>query len=345
MRLQTSFLAAGRRGGRLSGLLAAGLLIWAAGLAGCAGSRGSEDWGQKEAPVAVPVPPGTTPARLAFLYSFENEKDAPYYPLEGLGGLAYSQDGGLYVCDEKGGRVHGYDPESGLWSMFDSPPSRPFRPVGIRVDGFTVLVLDMGGRLLLRYDLKGAFQDRLLNFARLDPVIQRLPTAFDVDRDGRVVVTDAAEQQVLLLDSFLTLTQTIGGPGSHREQFQDPSGVVFLPDGSFMVSDRGNRRLQHYSRQGYFEQIVGGEFDLDNPLITPQGIDCDTYGNIFVADPAASDVHVYSRALSYLFSLGSAVGLMADPELPVDVAVGPDDLLAVADRGRSAILVFRIVYD
>jgi sugar lactone lactonase YvrE len=176
-------------------------------------------------------------------------------------------------------------------------------------------------------------------------VIQRLPTAFDVDRDGRLVVTDAAEQQVLMLDSFLTLTQTIGGPGSHREQFQDPSGVVFLPDGSFMVADRGNRRLQHYSRQGYFEQIVGGEFDLNNPLITPQGIDCDTYGNIFVADPAASDVHVYSRGLSYLFSLGSALNLMADPELPIDVAVGPEDLLAVADRGRSAILVFRIVYD
>jgi sugar lactone lactonase YvrE len=313
---------------------------------GCAGSGASgEGWPRETGPGPSPAPPGTTPARLDFLYSFENERSAAYYPLEGLGGLAYSQDGGLYVCDEKGGRVHGFDPESGLWSMFDSAPARPFRPVGIQVDGFSVLVLDMGGRLLLRYDLKGAFQDRLLNFARLDPVIQRLPTSFDVDRDGRLVVTDASEQQILMLDSFLTLTQTIGGPGSHREQFRDPSGVVFLPDGSFLVSDRGNRRLQHYSRQGYFEQIVGGEFELDNPLITPQGIDCDTYGNVFVADPAASDVHVYSRALRYLFSLGSDLGLMADPELPIDVAVGPEDLLAVADRGRSAVLVFRIVYD
>ena len=49
--------------------------------------------------------------------------------------------------------------------------------------------------------------------------------------------------------------------------------------------------------------------------------------------------------MQHLFSLGSEVGLLAGPEIPLDVAVGPQDLLAVADRGRQAILVFRIVYE
>ena len=328
---------------RLQPPLAAAILLAGAAWLGCAAGGGGG--AGRHVAGDVPAAPGTTPARLDFLYAFENERHAPYFPLEGLGGVAYAQDGGLYVCDEKGGRVHGYLPATDTWTQFAAPGSRPYRPVDVRVDGFSVLVLDMGGRLLLRYDLQGAFQDRLLSFDHLDPVIQRLPTSFDVDRDGRVVVTDANEQQILMLDSFLSLTQTLGGPGSHREQFQDPSGVVFLPDGGFLATDRGNRRLQHYNRLGYFERVVGGEFDLDNPLITPQGLACDGHGNVFVADPAASDVHVYSRDLRHLFSLGTELGLAADPELPMDVAVGPEDLLAVTDRGRGAVLVFRIVYD
>ena len=33
------------------------------------------------------------------------------------------------------------------------------------------------------------------------------------------------------------------------------------------------------------------------------------------------------------------------PTMPVDVAVGPDNLLAVTDQGRSAVLVYRIKYE
>jgi hypothetical protein len=43
--------------------------------------------------------------------------------------------------------------------------------------------------------------------------------------------------------------------------------------------------------------------------------------------------------------LGSDLSLLATPETPMDAAVGPDDRLAVTDRTRNAVLVFRILYD
>lgn len=288
---------------------------------------------------------GPVPARLEFLYIFENTRSAPYYPIEGIGGLAYGRDGSLYFCDELGGRVHGFDPGTGAWFMFDRSPTQPFRPVDVRVDGFSVLVLDLGSRLLLRYDSNGVFQDRLLNFRTVDAALNRQPSAFDVDLDGRMVFADAGEAQILLLDSFLNLTQTLGGPGSHREQLRDPSGIVFRPDGSFVVADRGNRRLQHYSRIGYFETVIGGEFTPRNVLVTPQGLDIDTNGNLFVADPAAGALHVYATDFTLLLSVGSELGLLASPVTPLDVAVGPDDVLAVSDRSRQSILVYRIIYE
>ena len=111
------------------------------------------------------------------------------------------------------------------------------------------------------------------------------------------------------------------------------------------MADRGNRRLQHFNRLGYFEAVIGGEFDLNNEMVAPQGVDCDDHGNVFVADPALSAIHVFSASFRYVFTAGHELGLLAGPVIPVDVAVGPDDLLAVSDRGRQAVLVYRILYD
>ncbi|MHB8079009.1 MAG: NHL repeat-containing protein [Candidatus Krumholzibacteriia bacterium] len=328
----------------------------AVALPGCVpapGARAPRTSVDGAAPAPAPAPaPATTgdaehpvPQRLDFLYQYANDRTAPYYPLEGVGGVAYASDGTLFLCDEKGGRVHGCAGGTGEWFQFDTGPEQPFRPVDVRVDGFTVLVLDYGSRLLLRYESGGALLDRLLSFRNLDATRDRLPVAFDVDRDGRIVCADAGAEQIVLLDSFLNLSQVLGEPGTHREQFLAPSGVVFRADGGFVVADRGNRRLQWYNRLGYFEGVVGGEFDPRNVLLTPQGLATDAYGDLFVADPAAGAVHVFGPDLTLLFSAGSELGLLAGPEEPLDVAVGPDDLLAVSDRGRQAVLVYRIVYD
>jgi sugar lactone lactonase YvrE len=325
------------------------VLSLAAVLGGCAPApppQVGDDVGDGD--VAAEAAAGTDatarPYALEFLLAYENVRSAPYYPLEGLAGICWYGDGSLYICDEKAGRVHGYSPADDLWFQFDSPGSRFFRPVDVRIDHFKVLVLDMDGRSLLRYDLGGAYQDQMVNFTHLDPGYDRLPSSFDVDLDGRLVFTDVSESQALLLDSFLAIQTTVGGPGSHREQFQEPSGVAFLNDGSFVVADRANRRLQRFSRLGYLEQIVGGEFDRHNVLLTPQGLDTDPDGNLFVADPAGRAVHVYAPDLTLLFSAGPSLGLLASPQLPIDVAVGPDDLLAVADRDRQAVLIYRILY-
>ena len=316
-------------------------------LGGCSGSAPPEvdSTAHLDSAADVPSEPGSIPSGLELMRVFANEADAPYFPLDGLAGIAYGQEGTLVFCDEKRGRVMGYDPAVNRWYEFDNPGSRPYGPVDVRVDGFKVLVLDMSGRMLLRYDLGGAYRDRLINFRTIDPAYQTLPTAFDVDVDGRLVVTDAAEQQVLLFDAFLSLSQRVGRPGSHDDQFSDPSGVAFLRDGSFVVADSGNRRLQRYNRLAFFEAEIGGEFAATNPFTAPQGMDVDRHGNLFVADPVAAEIHVLDRGNRLLFSTGSELPLVARLEIPLDVAVGPDGLLAVADRGRPAILIFRILYD
>lgn len=288
---------------------------------------------------------GATVVGVELAYLFENVRSAVYFPLEGLAGVAWGEEGTLVICDEARGKIYGLDPRAREWSEFDTPGVRPYRPIAAKVDGFKVLVLDAGGRSLYRFGLGGAFQDRIVDFRHLDPAFETSPFAFDVDLDGRVVVADVGEQQVLLLDSFLSLIARVGNPGPHREQFDQPRGISFLPDGGFMVADQGNRRLQRFNRMGHWEATLGGQFDADNPFVAPQGIDSDRWGNVFVADPPAGAIHVLDRRGRLVLSIGPGLDLQAGLLGPVDVALGPRQQLAVTDRLRAAVLVYDIIYE
>jgi sugar lactone lactonase YvrE len=289
--------------------------------------------------------PGTTVVALEFIESFENERSAMYYPIEGLAGCAYGPNGTLVFCDIKRGHVFALDPGTRSWYQFDNPPSRPFRPLDVVVDGFKFLVLDAGSNKVFRFDLNGAWLDQVADIRQADPSNIPQVTGFSLDRDGRMVVADASQQQVLLLDPFFQLQMRVGAPGTGDDQFTDPSGITFLPDGGFVVADRGNRRLSLYGRLGFFEGTVGGDFDVDNKFVLPQGVTTDKFGNLFVADQGNGLVHVLDRRMRHLTSIGEEFGLQGTPSAPVDVAVGPGDVLAVCDRGRSAILVYRIIYE
>lgn len=288
---------------------------------------------------------GSTPAGLTFLTSYENAPGASYYPLDGIAGCCYGPDGTLLVCDEKRGIVHAQDPRNLEWTEFDAPPMRPYQPCDVAYDGLKVLVLDRAGASIQRFEARGAWLDELVDLRQLDPGEHPLAAAMAIDRDGRMVIADGASQQVLVLDSFLSLHMRVGGPGTVGDQFRDPSGIAFMDDGGFVVADRGNRRLCRYGRNGFFEDTVGGDFDIENPFVAPQGIDVDRFGNVFVADPAAGRVHVLDHRLRLLFSIGPELSLQAAPVVPVDVAVSPDGTLAVTDRSRAAILLYRITYE
>ena len=310
-------------------------------LPGCAGSDAPAQYSQRQ----VAARPGSTPVALEFVMSHENVARENYFPLEGLAGCAYTSDGSLIICDEKRGKVYGLDSGTGRWYEFDTPMVRPYRPVAVAVDGFKILVLDAGGNTVQRFDLSGALQDQLLDLRQVDPGTISQVAAFDMDRDGRMVITDQSSHQVLLLDAFLNLSSRLGESGIQDDQFSTPDGIVFLPDGRIVVADTGNSRLSLYGRMGFFEQAVGGRFDPNNPFMAPSGVDADRYGNVFVADLVGGQIHVIGAHFRHLFSSGHNMVPAGLPEAPIGIAVSPDGYLAVTDRARQAVLIYRIIYE
>ncbi len=323
---------------RFRGIL--GMLLLALAVGGCAAG------GAGPVRQATPaVREGGTPVAITFVKAWENTAAEPYFPLEGLSGCVYTPDGSLIVCDEKRGMLFGLDSGTGRWFQFSTPAVRPYRPVDVQVDGFKILVLDAGSRTVQRFDLSGAHQDQVLDFRDLDPGVTTQPGAFALDRDGRMVVTDLDQQQILLLDTFLNLSSRSGGPGVQDDQFRDPRGVAFLPDGRILVADTGNARLGLYGRMGFYQDTAGGRFDPANPFLAPAGVATDRHGNIFVVDLMGGPIRVLDRNLRPLKVLQPAGWDEGLPEGPVDIAVGPAGQLAVTDRSREAILIYRILYE
>lgn len=310
--------------------------------AGCAGGAVGNERAVR--PTATPRP-GTTPVGLSLVRAWENEPGEDYFPLEGLAGCTFTDDGTLVICDEKRGAVHGLDSGTGHWREFDAPTARPYRPVDVLADGFKILVLDQGTASIYRFDLNGSYHDRVLDAGTVDPAVHTDPAAFALDRDGRLVLADLNEQNLLLLDAFLEPTMRLGEAGVYDDQFRDPGGLVFLADGGIVAVDRGNRRLSLYGRLGFFEKTVGGGPPPDNPFVAPRDVARDRYGNLFVTDLGNGLVHVLDRRQRLLFSAGADLELAAIPEAPVGVAVSEGGLLAVTDRARSAVLVYRIDYE
>ncbi len=314
-------------------------------IGGCAGSdTGGGAYTQLPTPQAS-TRPGSIPVGLEFVMAYENVASEIYFPLEGISGCVYTSDGSLIITDEKRGKVFGLDSSTDRWYEFDTPLTRPYRPVAVAVDGFKVMVLDSGGNTVQRFDLSGAHQDQVLDMRRADPGIISQVAAFAMDRDGRMVISDQSQQQVILLDSFLNLSSRFGDPGIQDDQFTNPEGVVFLPDGRIMVADTGNSRLCLYGRMGFFESTIGGRFDPGNPFLTPSGVAVDQHGNLFVTDLAGGQIHVLGTNFRHIFSTGHDMVTLGVPEAPIGVAVSPDGHLAVTDRGRQAILIYRINYE
>ena len=107
----------------------AAVLVIVAVICGC-GPEGGYDGPPPGGGEAARRDPTNVPSGVSLRFLFENLRSASYFPLDGLAGVDWGEDGTLVVCDEARGRVHGLDPRTQLWFEFDLPPARPYLAVG-----------------------------------------------------------------------------------------------------------------------------------------------------------------------------------------------------------------------
>lgn len=183
--------------------------------------------------------------------------------------------------------------------------------------------------------------------------------AIALDPQGNLYVTDAGASTVIVLDGNGSYRSALGGPGTGDYAFLGPSGIDPTNGLVLIVADTGNGRIQRFSRDGRLLDTV--------PVPTARG-EGDAQRSFGVRDTAGDDrrlgqgrpTAVASAVTGELFAIEETdgavlrwddrrrfdrvVGGMEAGEgalrIPVDLALGPDGKLFVADRGRAAVLVY-----
>ncbi len=280
---------------------------------------------------AVPAPASTPPARAA---ARVDTVTASPWPSELVAGeplsIAVDFRGRLVVADASPGRLLRLDAD-GSAMEFQSPPTAGFYPVAVALRGFFVVALDATTRRLVRFDDRGGWRDVLLDLDAASPGGRMAPVDVAIDDAGRVAVSDADGDRVLVFDPYLDLETVLGGPGRSDGQFVEPAGVALLPGGGLVVADAGAARVVRFDARGAF---VARLADARDGLRAPRGLVVDGERGCLVADPEAGRV----VALRLDASARRAWTTNGRFE-PVDVAVTRDGRIVVVDAATATLRV------
>lgn len=136
---------------------------------------------------------------------------------------------------------------------------------------------------------------------------------------------------------------SIGDKGEELNEFDEPVGVTFNPDGDIIVADYNNDRLQVFSNDGNFIRVhdhYSRESGKRFPFISPTGVACDASGNITVVEKGKNRVVVLSPAGTIRHAFGRHGREQGQFRGPHGVSVDARSRIIVTDTINCRVQVF-----
>ncbi|MEY3014725.1 MAG: hypothetical protein RIT45_3460, partial [Pseudomonadota bacterium] len=256
---------------------------------------------------------------------------------------------------------------SGSASFLDGPgtTARFYYPAGVTVDAKgTVYVADRSNHRIRMVAADGttttlagngsaSYQDGKGTLAKFNG-----PNGVDVDPNGNLYVADTGNQRIRKIDKDGVVTTVAGqassgwvdGPAANA-RFSNPYDVVFGSKGDIFVADYSNHRIRVVSPAGTVSTLAGngtsGTTDgvgAQATFSSPCGLALDANGNLIVVTRSGHRMRRVTPAGEVATIAGSAGagykdGAAGSAQLnsPSGVALAPDGVMLVADRGNHRI--------
>lgn len=267
-------------------------------------------------------------------------------------GLSVAPDGTIYVAEETNSRISVFSPDGQFERVLGADNQLLFtRPNSVAVgpDGnlyvadtwnYQVQVLSPDGELITRWGERGEFGQN----AQPDPVYGFWgPRDVVVDAQGLVYVADTGNKRIRVYTSDGQYVRDIGSGGSAPGQLDEPSGMALHPDGRLFIADYWNRRISVFNTDGTFAYTFPVRAWYDEQGNRPYVAVDAVRGRVYVTDPDAGRVLVYSINGECLGSFGQASREGFDAtqfRTTSGIAVDGSGNVYVADSGTGRILRF-----
>lgn len=252
--------------------------------------------------------------------------------------VAAGPSGAVYVADRNNHRIQKFTTSGSFVGKFGSQGSAEGEfehPSGVAEDASgNVYVADSGNHRVQKFSSSGAVLDVLGAYGTRDGQFKSV-SDIALDAQGNVYALDGANNRVQKFSPTGALLAKWGSQGTGQGQFDAPVAIAASPDGSIYVADAGNSRVQKFSASGVFQSAWGSSGGGDGQFSNLASLATDSSGNVYVAEASSFNFHrriqKFTGDGAFLTSFG---GYGQGPGLfngMIDVTVGPDDVVHVAD--------------
>ena len=210
--------------------------------------------------------------------------------------LALGPDGAVFVADTRLKQVFRLDRDGALMRSFATQGLE--RPAGLAWDAGArqlyvldslrnrIAVFDGNGALLRNMGAGGGSGDGQFNHA----------THLSMDADGVLLVTDALNFRIQMLDREGRFVAKFGQAGTGAGDFAAPKGVAVDGADHYYVVDALCDVVQIFDKQGQLLLAFGGHGDQPGQFSLPAGIFISADDNVYVADAYNQRVQVFLGA-------------------------------------------------
>ena len=240
--------------------------------------------------------------------------------------MAVEPGGNLVVSDSKRHTVMRFDPTGHLLSEWGPRLGDTLlaEPAGVAVQADNFYVLDRGTPRIFRLDATGSLQATI----NLDSFGTYGLNGLAVDPSGNIYAADTGRNRILVLAPNGSLVRQIGHSGADLGGLTQPMMLAFATDGSFVVADWENSRLERWDAN--FEAT-----DTWSTGAHPFGVAVDQTGRVYAPDTDHRRVQVFTAQGAILGEMGAAGSPPIDV-VPKQVAVGrtnPPSLFVLGTEG------------
>jgi DNA-binding beta-propeller fold protein YncE/ABC-type Fe3+ transport system permease subunit len=178
-------------------------------------------------------------------------------------GLSIAPDGRVFIADTHYWRIMIFDGdgrELGRFGSYGEGPGEFIYPTDIAFapDG-RIYVSEYGGNDRVQvFSADGEWQ---MAFGSLGPGLGQFnrPQAMAFSRDGReLFIADSCNHRIVVTDLKGDVIRVLGAPGHGPGELAYPYGIDVLPDGTLIVCEFQNNRVQHLAADGACLAVWGG---------------------------------------------------------------------------------------
>ena len=254
-------------------------------------------------------------------------------------GVTVDRSGRLYVVDTFQRRIQRFDAAAGEFAVFPAEDRPLSSPVGIAVDAAgRIYVTDSREGVIKVFAGAGDTAPAAIGAG----LLQR-PTGIAVNQEGNeLLVVDTKLDQVFRFDlDDRSLQGRFGARGGEAGQFNHPTHIAVAGDGTVLVTDALNFRIQTFSATGVPRGAFGSAGDSPGHFSRPRGVACDSDGNVYVVDALFDNVQMFDKTGRLLMDFGSRGREPGQFWLPAGIWIDGNDRIYVADSYNGRVQIFQ----